>query len=396
MISLKKAFVAVWAFVVVLALAVSAAAHGGRTDSSGGHYNRSTGEYHYHHGYSAHQHTDLDGDGILDCPYDFDDKTDHSSGSSSSSSSSSSSHKTQSVIEDEDEENDEDQEEKAVAIQEKEVAEPKVEAVIEEPIEPEKTFLQKHPVLTGFVGIVVAIVIISKTYGKVCDAVEKRREQVQKLNDSLSTLNEICETEYNREQHTSVTRADIPQIHRELARQQEILLEKEKKNEELRHRCAANLRAHLDVLQGKRQKDEELRHRCAANLRAHLDALVSRTSSLQNKAHTGIPDINTLAPIPPHCFIGYDGCPHTDGVDAYTVYQSRSGIYHAARCHHAYSGTRRNIVQITEGRPCSLCNPSPDLTWYTVRMQTAAELSALNDVLNYKPQEHTPEQAEEL
>ena len=40
-------------------------AHGGKTDSAGGHYNNSTGEYHYHHGYPAHQHTD----GV--CPYDF-------------------------------------------------------------------------------------------------------------------------------------------------------------------------------------------------------------------------------------------------------------------------------------------------------------------------------------
>lgn len=38
--------------------------HSGRTDSSGGHYDRSTGEYHYHHGYSAHQHPN----GI--CPYE--------------------------------------------------------------------------------------------------------------------------------------------------------------------------------------------------------------------------------------------------------------------------------------------------------------------------------------
>lgn len=49
-------------------------AHSGGTDSKGGHYNRSTGEYHYHHGYSAHQHKDMDGDGKLDCPYEFDDK----------------------------------------------------------------------------------------------------------------------------------------------------------------------------------------------------------------------------------------------------------------------------------------------------------------------------------
>lgn len=39
-------------------------AHSGRTDSSGGHYDSSTGEYHYHHGYSAHQHPN----GI--CPYE--------------------------------------------------------------------------------------------------------------------------------------------------------------------------------------------------------------------------------------------------------------------------------------------------------------------------------------
>lgn len=72
-----------------LILSVSVFAHPGGTDSSGGHYNRSTGEYHYHHGYSAHQHYDKDGDGILDCPYDFDDKTGSSSGSSSSSNNSS-------------------------------------------------------------------------------------------------------------------------------------------------------------------------------------------------------------------------------------------------------------------------------------------------------------------
>lgn len=45
-------------------------AHPGRTDSSGGHYDRSTGEYHYHHGYSAHQHKN----GV--CPYETDTDND--------------------------------------------------------------------------------------------------------------------------------------------------------------------------------------------------------------------------------------------------------------------------------------------------------------------------------
>lgn len=54
------------ACIVALALALIPTvvlAHPGRTDSSGGHYNRRTGEYHYHHGYPEHQHTN----GI--CPY---------------------------------------------------------------------------------------------------------------------------------------------------------------------------------------------------------------------------------------------------------------------------------------------------------------------------------------
>ena len=50
--------------VLVLLLSVPAAlAHPGRTDSNGGHWNHSTGEYHYHHGYPEHQHPD----GV--CPY---------------------------------------------------------------------------------------------------------------------------------------------------------------------------------------------------------------------------------------------------------------------------------------------------------------------------------------
>lgn len=72
-------------FLCLFLLCPSALAHGGKTDANGGHYDRSTGEYHYHHGYPAHQHYDMDGDGVVDCPYNFDDQTDHSSHSGSSS-----------------------------------------------------------------------------------------------------------------------------------------------------------------------------------------------------------------------------------------------------------------------------------------------------------------------
>lgn len=45
-------------------------AHSGGTDSMGGHYDNSTGEYHFHHGKSAHQHTNGR------CPYDKTGRTD--------------------------------------------------------------------------------------------------------------------------------------------------------------------------------------------------------------------------------------------------------------------------------------------------------------------------------
>lgn len=71
-------------FLVILTcvlLLMPASAHSGGTDSQGGHYNRSTGEYHFHHGYPAHQHEN----GV--CPYAFDDQTGRNSGTPSTGSS---------------------------------------------------------------------------------------------------------------------------------------------------------------------------------------------------------------------------------------------------------------------------------------------------------------------
>lgn len=76
---MKKAISVIFCFILIF---TCASAHPGRTDASGGHWDRSTGEYHYHHGYPAHQHTN----GI--CPYDYNDLTGSTSGSPSSSSSS--------------------------------------------------------------------------------------------------------------------------------------------------------------------------------------------------------------------------------------------------------------------------------------------------------------------
>ena len=55
---------------LVVLLPALAIAHGGKTDGSGGHWNRKTGEYHYHcGGHPAHSHPD----GI--CPYKYPAKT---------------------------------------------------------------------------------------------------------------------------------------------------------------------------------------------------------------------------------------------------------------------------------------------------------------------------------
>lgn len=50
-------------------LTIGVLAHSGGTDSSGGHWNHSTGEYHYHHGKPAHQHYE----GV--CPYSAEEST---------------------------------------------------------------------------------------------------------------------------------------------------------------------------------------------------------------------------------------------------------------------------------------------------------------------------------
>lgn len=79
----KYILACVFACCLILSVPLPVSAHTGRTDSRGGHRDGSTGDYHYHHGYEAHQHYDMDGDGVADCPYDFDDQTNHESGSSS-------------------------------------------------------------------------------------------------------------------------------------------------------------------------------------------------------------------------------------------------------------------------------------------------------------------------
>lgn len=71
-----------------LSFSLSVFGHSGRTDSNGGHWNHSTGEYHWHHGYSAHQHQDRDGDGYKEwCPYKNSNSTSNNNAGSNSNNS---------------------------------------------------------------------------------------------------------------------------------------------------------------------------------------------------------------------------------------------------------------------------------------------------------------------
>lgn len=82
---MKKLLISTFVVALLTLFTIVVYAHSGRTDSSGGHRDSSTGKYHYHHGYPAHSHYDIDGDGTRDCPYNFNDKTNHNNNSSDNS-----------------------------------------------------------------------------------------------------------------------------------------------------------------------------------------------------------------------------------------------------------------------------------------------------------------------
>lgn len=130
---------------LLISFSVSVFAHPGRTDSRGGHYDRSTGIYHYHHGYPAHQHTD----GV--CPYDFDDKTNHSSSGSGS--------KTE-------------KEEKPVI-------------TYVEPIKKSKPVINnttvKNIVLIVFISIVILVCIMPFIYMSIKDKINRKREDEERI-----------------------------------------------------------------------------------------------------------------------------------------------------------------------------------------------------------------------
>ena len=80
---MKKSTIFLLVSILCLFFAFSAAAHSGKTDSKGGHYDHSTDEYHYHHGYPPHNHYNGE------CPYLVKEETQNNTSYNSSKSSNS-------------------------------------------------------------------------------------------------------------------------------------------------------------------------------------------------------------------------------------------------------------------------------------------------------------------
>ena len=156
---MKKYVVVVLVPILVLMIPLVSLAHSGRTDSDGGHYDRTTGEYHYHHGFGEHQHPG----GV--CPYS------KPSSSSKTSYSSSDCYRCDSLESEIDslkstiDRNEKDLEDRAKTIK----------ALTFEKNESERAFRR----LLGWsiaIGIVLVIVIISLSV-----AVHNRNEEIQHL-----------------------------------------------------------------------------------------------------------------------------------------------------------------------------------------------------------------------
>lgn len=71
----KKTFYIICLLIFTLILTLNVFAHPGRTDSNGGHYDRSTGEYHYHDG----EHAGKKQSDKKDSEYNYSGKTNNNS-----------------------------------------------------------------------------------------------------------------------------------------------------------------------------------------------------------------------------------------------------------------------------------------------------------------------------
>ena len=183
-------------------------------------------------------------------------------------------------------------------------------------------------------------------YVSICVFIENRRNRIKILRESMFELSRIYETEIN------------------------------KRNWRSYHKHHQKILAH--------EISDQLRN---INGRA-LNIKLSYNPE-------NVPDIDSIAPIPNGCFIGADALPHSRPDDDYTVFVTKSGVYHSRKCAYAKYGHSVNITKVVSSRPCFKCNPKPDLRWYVKRVESEKQLNALQEVLAYTGNTLSPQLPEQ-
>lgn len=302
--------------ITVFLLATKAFAHAGKTDWQGGHTDRETGDYHYHHGYPAHDHYDIDGDGKADCPYDFDDRTNHGSGSSTSSGSyfdfSLPELDTISLP----------------TIQ----AQTEVNPVSNKNISDEVIEDKMNDTLLFIVVFLLLIIFVLLLMRK-------------KSNEEIETLTA------------------------------EIRKEKEKHQNELREKDIANLAMRESLKHETEKEKQQVYFEIKGNKRKIKNEL-NRFDEMFRKKY-GDDYLYLLFGAKKHDYVGFDNLPaaddgsSTDWGEKYTFFASsskKSSIYHRSSCHHAGMKQINAYTIYCSGFkyvPCKICNPElPELDWY--------------------------------
>lgn len=313
-------------FAVIICLSITVYAHPGRTDSNGGHYNRTTGEYHYHHGQPAHQHYDMDGDGTIDCPYDFKNKSSSSSSSASLSSTSSSQAKQAESV----------------------------PIIKEVPVTPDWV----TPTIIIFF-IVLAALIFSNW---------KKRKYISALESDIKGMQKKFELDLY---HQTL------KVQRDMMNMQ---AEKEKTDVEiayLRKRCIS-LERYANTI--KKDLEEEQSKRIE-----QYQMILNDSMCKKMKEDLGEDYIEKLSCAPPGTNVDENGKPHkfVDDHDIYIFYISPSGKYHRHTCQHSAGRKAINAIDIDSAyprySPCATCKPSlPDTTWVRKYLLYKALLSETN------------------
>lgn len=318
-------------FVFLLLIPSIAFAHPGRTDDDGGHYDRSTGEYHYHHGYEAHQHPD----GI--CPYDYNDRT----GISSSSLASDSSYGPSLTLLSNDYYNDAYQDGHDVGY-DVGYAEGFSDGRTDGWEQGKKDGRKQANTILVFSLLAASAIAVTLLLSRYKSRNTRKRMQEEEINRAKEELSSI-------ESHKAKMQETIDFLQQQKTNIEQQINERKAEKEELE-----NILRHI-VMQTTYTSDM---------VQISEDGTITSADTPYSKENL----------IPPGIVIGVDGLPAE--IDAkkhwgtkFTVYfNPKTHVYHRGSCRHVspYSCVPEHIFYAhRNGIPCSICRPdTPDEQWF--------------------------------